>query len=601
MSQELHTDNNTFDGNGTDDSIIDITGQSTAIIYGRGDSGVVRYPPGVPAWKHQYIYSARELDAATSEQTDFYHHFKKCFLLHTALDLEGSTNYAFILLFDLLADFKSHHELSKLEKQLLSLAVNYPKTRPYGLSMLSLAMEEAGDVTGIERIRDFQQNPAGDYSLKLGDKFRKKLLLKDREVELLNRIWYPDNNFCSMDFCLLETVKLYLLVIDALDHRYKKEGTVAAVEYNTLADFITMRKIGNAINDYNYKYTILSSLNDIYTLIFRYAENALREAYGHTRKLNTELHDKDTEIAELYEQKLLCKLRLLLPVWVLRVEQPDETTEIALFSRNTARWKTNFELITKEHGHDPDKFYQDIRELARLNRQNPSVEMIWFEAARFIAKQDKITSLRLYIQYIYQDLNSETFDNRKLNKTIQKSLFSNTTQLEEFEAIITELVMAKDLDKAIDAVTRLYQPKRKKITLDRNAISEISEKHSGTVDLLNRYLEDETEVFITQPLPDEEIVIKINSPEPAAQVKIYVDTLAFTEVQLEILNLFRKANLTLPIVELEAFAKEHGVFKNQLVDRINELCYELLDDILIEEEEDNYIINEDYYQHILIR
>jgi hypothetical protein len=134
-------------------------------------------------------------------------------------------------------------------------------------------------------------------------------------------------------------------------------------------------------------------------------------------------------------------------------------------------------------------------------------------------------------------------------------LFSNAAQLVEFEAIITELVIAKDLDKAMDAVAHLYQPRRKKVTLDRNAISEISEKHSGTVELLNRYLEDETDALITQSLPDEEIVIKINSPEPVAALKIYVDTISFTEVQLEILNLFRKANLTLPIVELEVFAR----------------------------------------------
>jgi hypothetical protein len=41
------------------------------------------------------------------------------------------------------------------------------------------------------------------------------------------------------------------------------------------------------------------------------------------------------------------------------------------------------------------------------------------------------------------------------------------------------------------------------------------------------------------------------------------------------------------------------VFKNQLIDSINEVCFAVLDDILIEEEEEYYLINKDHYQKIL--
>ena len=41
------------------------------------------------------------------------------------------------------------------------------------------------------------------------------------------------------------------------------------------------------------------------------------------------------------------------------------------------------------------------------------------------------------------------------------------------------------------------------------------------------------------------------------------------------------------------------MFRNQLIESINESCFETLDDILIEEEEDYYQINEDYYKQIL--
>jgi hypothetical protein len=311
------------------------------------------------------------------------------------------------------------------------------------------------------------------------------------------------------------------------------------------------------------------------------------------------LNDKDQDIVELYEQKLLSKLRSLLPIWVLRVEKPDEKTEIELFSRNTTRWKINFEEICKQCGSVPDEFYQGIGELVRLNRKNPSVETIWYEAARFIAKRDNIIALRLYTHYIYQDLNSDNFDNRKLNKTVQKDLFHDVAQVVDFEAIIANLIIDKDLEKALDAVSHIYQPKHRKIILNRDTINQVSEKHSGTVELLNKYLDDDATEFDTQPTKREEIVIKINIPEPATPTKVYSDTLTFTALQEEALENFRKANFTIPVADLEIFAKIKGVFKNQLVDRINELCYDLLDDILIEQEDDNYIINEDYYQAIL--
>ena len=51
--------------------------------------------------------------------------------------------------------------------------------------------------------------------------------------------------------------------------------------------------------------------------------------------------------------------------------------------------------------------------------------------------------------------------------------------------------------------------------------------------------------------------------------------------------------------EFETFAKSKGAFKNQLIDSINEICYEHLDDNLIEADDKYYIINQDYYQKIL--
>ena len=49
----------------------------------------------------------------------------------------------------------------------------------------------------------------------------------------------------------------------------------------------------------------------------------------------------------------------------------------------------------------------------------------------------------------------------------------------------------------------------------------------------------------------------------------------------------------------EAVAKRHGALRNQLIDGLNDACYELLDDVLIEESGDGYTIYEPYYQKIV--
>ena len=50
---------------------------------------------------------------------------------------------------------------------------------------------------------------------------------------------------------------------------------------------------------------------------------------------------------------------------------------------------------------------------------------------------------------------------------------------------------------------------------------------------------------------------------------------------------------------VEEFASENGVFVDSLINNINEKTYDLIDDNLIEEQEDTYTIEEQYYQNIL--
>src|SRR5690606_2894053 len=191
------------------------------------------------------------------------------------------------------------------------------------------------------------------------------------------------------------------------------------------------------------------------------------------------------------------------------------------------------------------------------------------------------------------------------NKTIQKSLFITNEQLHDFQIIIGQLIQDKDLERALKAVPSVYAVKRKKIKLNTNIIREVREKHSGTVDLLNEYLkdeyEDESNIFKTREINSEEVVMEITSKSENIELSPFDDSISFTKIQHEILEIFSKENLSVLQTDLETFAKSKGMFKNQLIDSINENCYELLDDILIEEDDEFYTINESYYNQILAK
>lgn len=587
-----------------DDSIIDVTDQSYRI---NSNSNLKKYSSGVPYWAHHYVYSYSEINSASSEQKKFYAIFKNSFLNGEYFDLEGNTNYAFILLFDLLIEFDNHKDIFKLESQLKILGQCYPKTKSYGVSFLIQKMEANGDSDGVSRLRAEDrysyQNYNTDYDYwRLGSKYKTKLKLNDEEVKLLNKLWYPSNNFCSVEYCCVEILKLYITVIEELKAGYIAEGTTIDAQFLAVADVIARKHFKYKNGSQNYKYCIETTTNEFYSHIFKHCENAVREYYGHKRKINTDTYYTTAEAKTEFETKIISKVSGLLPVLISKVSLPDEATDIELYSQNTNRWKIKFEELTANYNDKPKEFIDSIVTLGKLNKKNPSIENIFFEASKFIAKYDKESALSLYVHYLYHDLKSATFDNKQLTKTIQKNLFKTNEQLHDFEKIVSELIKDKDLDKALKNVSKVYEVKRKKIQLDTASIKEVQQQHSGTVELLNEYLkddfEDENNSIKSQEINNEEIKIEITQKSEETSHSAFVSDLTFSPIHISALELFSKSNFSIPQSELEIFAKSKGIFKNQLIESINETCYDFLDDVLIEEEDEYYTINTNYFQRI---
>ena len=69
-------------------------------------------------------------------------------------------------------------------------------------------------------------------------------------------------------------------------------------------------------------------------------------------------------------------------------------------------------------------------------------------------------------------------------------------------------------------------------------------------------------------------------------------------IQIEVIKLFSKNGFSLSRAKIEEFAKKNSLFVNQFLNSINEEIYEVIDDILIEEQGDCYYLNESYYSKL---
>lgn len=485
------------------------------------------------------------------------------------------------------------------DKSIIEVTIDY-KIDPPQISYSSNENNPNTEAVYSKKIDEDNYN-----ELKLGKRYKQKLGLSNQEVSWLNKFWDPNNVFLSIEGCCIETIKLYLLTIKSLNNKLKRNDSSIQMEVDFFKQELTNYTPTYATywSDYEYIWAKEKIESDIFLTIFKRAESKLRESYNHKRKISTDFSYYEPKLKDLFESRIGSIVNEIIKESSDSISQPDEATEIELNIQNVNRWKLKLEHLTINFNENSkENFIDKIHELVKLNKKNSSVENIYFEASKFISKYDNTESLKFYIHYLYYDLKSDKFDNKKLTKTIQKTLFKNTEQIHEFEKIVSELIKTKNLDVAINQIQKIYLPKRKKIKLDKAIIDNVKSQHSNTVELLNEFLQDDYEdsnasINIKQ-INSEEMELDIIIKTENNLQKLFIDEIELNPIQIQLIELFSKNSFNLSVNEIEAFSKNNGVFKNQLIDSINESCYEFLDDILIEDLEVNYSLNQNYYQKI---
>ncbi|HWB91244.1 MAG TPA: tellurite resistance TerB C-terminal domain-containing protein [Puia sp.] len=477
----------------------------------------------------------------------------------------------------------------------------------------------------------------------LGKRNKKKVPMTEDEASMLDQLYYS-SAFFNEPFCQSVILTLFLALHRALDKEFWSTTPSLDDRLDHVARLVCITQDDHFQNNNPDVYTLRYRKNDILQLLMKLCENAVREQYDYKRRLQIlpfYNSASDPRVHEALENLLLTPAARQLESLTQVIPVPDDKGETALNTLSPTRWKQKFEAIKSAYTQSKDaKAYKtEVIRLGRLNKKNPSVEHIYFEAAKFIGKEDKILGLTLYCYYVYSDQQSAKIDDKQLPKTLLKALLTNPNQETEFTNILTDLKTKKDLKATLTALPEIYAIKRKKIELDSTIIREAEHALDDTVELLNEYLADEdlstieeTAAYKAQsgptgaadPEEDEPVdgqletlgvpqsdTSPILQPPVAVATQLpvasdvqtttsrYLSIISLNLAQIALLDIFEKQGFSIKTEDLDTFAREHKTFKNQLVNSLNEAFFETLDDSIIEEEDDQYTINKDYFKRIL--
>jgi len=585
----------------SDDSIIDATGQSLTIehkLYYK------KYWKGVPFWQSQFIFSYADLYHTNPDQKKFYYKFKTDFNKGVYLDLQSNENYAFILLFDLVEEYEVNRNITKLENKLLTLAEYYPSTMTYATGLIQKKKDEKKEDVHVSRayMLKYLKSYEEDEQSKPGNKYKKLLNLNNDEIRLLNKITYEGSSFWKIGYTDVEIIKLFLKTIEILQEKYIEEETLLEIQLTAVANVILKYNTIGKFRGQAYNFTLAATINELYNTILKYCENILRLHYGVSRKISVSHNYTNPVIHGEFESRILSKTKDILIDLVDTIRLPDLAMEIELNAQYLYRWKAHYKEITDKFNYHPAPFFEAITNLGKINRQNPALKFIYYEATKFALKMDSTIALKLYIYFLYYDRLSVQQEKLITVKEIKKTLFKTKDQLSKFENIQAKLNQDRDLEAALESATYFFIPQRKKIQLDKLSINEVVKEHADTVELLGSYLQDEEEIkneVAKQSIAKKPITKQTVKKETNLKSSHFRIDIPFTELQLSLLELFSKNKFTLTEAKIKSFSNSKGVLKNQLIESMNELCFEIIDDLLIEEEEGKYIINPDNYRLVL--
>ena len=281
--------------------------------------------------------------------------------------------------------------------------------------------------------------------------------------------------------------------------------------------------------------------------------------------------------SESFSTSIDSDIKKLIDTLSIDISPLNKKQEERLYFADSSRWKDKFEVLKTSFQNDSETFFEEVLELSSFNNTYVTVlRSIYYQAHQYLVDKNKALSCLLYIYYLNVKSESTTFKYKRINTKHKKILFKNIEQQKIYEQIVSDFIKTNNFEKTTNAVKELFAIKRRKIILNVDNIQEVKKEHEQVVGILNEYLLDEE---LEPQVPTETSHTHSNH-------------------SLELFDLFVLNDYKLNQKEVDIFAQQKGIFKSQLINNINEQFYEQFEDVLIDEEDDNFVMNTNYYQQI---
>jgi hypothetical protein len=469
---------------------------------------------------------------------------------------------------------------------------------------------------------------------------------------ILNRIVIPENNFNANEFCRFQILNLFQKSIQSLKIQLINENIGIDHFLRNIAVQLVQNILKIKANQASYKINVEKYSIYLIELIYIECENAVREKYFFTKLAKSNKQTLSIASMSFLEKNFTSKMKSIIQFHLDSIPECDNELEIYLNQMDSSRWRAKYNQIVRSFKNNPIDFQNEIIQLFENNKSNLDICTMMFEASVFVAKSDKNICLSLYSKYLELSYKQFNTNFKSLPHELEKYLFENKEQGKKFWKILFDLRMNSKLEQAINSILSFYAPVRKTISLDKNSIQEVKKAHLKTVSVLNEYLADddtiEEFIQVINPSTKAEQIKQVNSEnerkielknginlekvieksidESIDKSTIFANKSNFTladseykflseitlnQNQIALLQLFESNNFTLSFNQVKEFAKSKKLFKNQLIESINDKCFDFIDDNLIEEEldgvsdsttsdveEEIYSINPKYFKQI---
>lgn len=594
-------------------TIFDITNDGFSL---NKKNALRQYPKSIPYWGRIENITYSDIEKTTPQQKNFYTSFKDSFLKGIYYNLDfGSSNYIFILVFDFLREYEKDKDLQKLSRHFTTLKKNYYDCISWCNFFLKEILIKIGDekalanhIKNIKYELDYRSLDTSNFVY--GYKYKIKLNLSDSEVVHLNQINLLENSFNTIEPAQIEIFKLYLKTLAGLIKSYVEDNITIDIAFKTVADIIARKNFRFRNGSRNYYKSINNSYEDFVQYILKSCENEVRKKYIVKTKIikgSTLFH---VEAKKVFDSLIVQKVAAVIEPLIQDIEEIDASFEVELNTLNPSRWKVKFEMLKNSYSGNLNTFSEAVHQLYNLNPGNQTIENLYLDAAKFIVNDSKEVTLSFYIQYIDKNRIKDIYKAKPLPRNFNKLLFADKKQQEKYEAIVEGYKKDNDLANALQQIPKIYEVVRKKISIDSETVKDVQKSHAETVELLEEYLKDEQDEVIHQPMvtkPAKEVKATVDKktakaknakPQKTTLQSKFLATINFNEIDITLLEMFEKNNFSMLQSTIEQFAKSNGVFKNQLIEHINDLCFDVLDDLLIEEEDENFTINKQYFSKL---